>query len=47
MHHLADSITELCHIGKDNNASGEGIPLFYSSGREAKLFVSWKIRTTY
>ena len=39
MHHLADSMTELCHIGKHNNASGESIPMYYISGEEAKLVV--------
>ena len=39
MHHLVDSITELCHSGKQNNASGESIPMYYSSGEEAKLLV--------
>ena len=39
MHHLADSMTELCHSGKHNNASEEGIPMYYISGEEAKLVV--------
>ena len=39
MHHLADRMTELCHSGKHNNASGESIPMYYSCGEEAKLVV--------
>ena len=39
MQHLADSMTELCHSGKHNNACGESIPTFYTSGEEAKLVV--------
>ena len=39
MHHLADSMTELCHSGKHNNAGWESIPMYYRSGKEAKLFV--------
>ena len=35
MHHLADSMTELCHSGKHNNAGGESIPMYYSSGEGA------------
>ena len=35
MQHLADSMTDLCHSGKHNNADGESIPMYYSSGVEA------------
>ena len=37
MHDLAGSMTELCHSGKHNNAAGKSIPIYYSSGDEAKL----------
>ena len=37
MHYLADSMTELCLSGKNNNAGGESIPMYYSPGEEAKL----------
>ena len=37
MHHLADSMTELCHSGNHNNAGGESIPMNYSSWEAAKL----------
>ena len=39
MHHLADSITKLCHSGNHNNACGESIPIHYSSGEKAELIV--------
>ena len=39
MHHLADNMTELCHSGKHNDAGGESIPMYYSSGEDAKLIV--------
>ena len=39
MHHLADSMTELCHSGKHNNAGGESNPMYYSYGKEAKFTV--------
>ena len=39
MHHLANSMTKLCHSGKHNNAVGESIPMHYSSGEKAELIV--------
>ena len=39
MHYLADSMTELCQSGKNINAGGESIPMYYSPGEEAKLQV--------
>ena len=39
MHHLANSMTEMCHSGKHQNVSGESIQIFYSSWKEAKLVV--------
>ena len=41
MHHLADSMTKLCHSGKmqHNNAGGKSIPMHHSSGGKAELIV--------
>ena len=39
MHHPANSITELCHGWERDNACGECIPMYYSSGEEAILVV--------
>ena len=39
MHFLADSMTELCHLGKHNSASGKSIHMHYTSLEEAELVV--------
>ena len=39
MHHLADSLTKLCHSRKHNNSGGESIPMHYNSGGKAELIV--------
>ena len=39
MHHLANSITELCQGWEHDNACGESIPMYHSSGKEAILVV--------
>ena len=32
MHHPANSTTEQCHFGEHDNAGGESIPMYHSSG---------------
>ena len=39
MHHLADSMTELCHGGEHYDADRKGIPVDYRSGEKAKFIV--------
>ena len=35
MHHLANSMTKLCHGREKNSAGWEGVPLYGCSGEEA------------
>ena len=35
MHHLANSMTKLCHAREQDSAGWEGVPMYYCLGEEA------------
>ena len=41
MHHPAKSTTELCHGWEHDNACGESVPMYHSSGEEAITCSNW------